>query len=141
MNCLDSLRGFIRETKRRIIVGLLLVVLLALSSAVFGEIRSRREMAECLNREKSLGLACKIYATDHEGHFPNTLEDLVPRYLTARNIFVCPFFPDVKMGYDYFGGTDMDNPANILIRSKMTFHGGHRAIVFVDCSGYISEEH
>jgi hypothetical protein len=126
--------------KTRYIIAFAAILFLWIGSALVKEILWRNKAAECLHRAKTLGLVCKLYARDHEGHFPKTLEDVVPRYLTARYVFVCPFYPDVKMGYEYFGGTDTDNAANVLIQSKMTFHGGHRTVVCVDCSGGIAIE-
>ena len=82
---------------------------------------------------KQIGLACKMYAEDNDGNFPKTLDQLVPAYLHDKRLFVCPLdSTGAPMGYEYFGGTENDDPNKILLQSKATTSDGRRMVVYVD---------
>ena len=84
-------------------------------------------------KAKQIGLACKMYAEDNDGNFPKNLDQLVPAYLQDRQLFVCPL-DDARapMGYEYFGGTENDDPNKVLLQSKATTPDGRRMVVYVD---------
>jgi hypothetical protein len=79
-----------------------------------------------------------MYAVNHKGDFPPTLDDLVPDYVPDRATFVCPLSgPSVAIGYDYFGGRNDDPPQKVLLVSKAADRRGRRIVVRVDGSGAI----
>ncbi len=80
---------------------------------------TRAAMAEA----KQVAIACKLYASDHEGRYPARLEELVPEYL-----------PDKKLigGYDCLGGTDTEAANTLLLRSKSLTKDGRRIVVRSD---------
>jgi hypothetical protein len=45
-------------------------------------------LQDCQANLVRIGTACKLYATDHGGHYPGQLPDLVPAYL--KSIPTCP---------------------------------------------------
>ncbi len=94
---------------------------------------------KCLSQAKQIALACKLFAGDHDGNFPNTLNELAPSYIDPyllEALLVCPLSPEREaVGYDYFGGRDTDPPEKPLFRAKHTTPGGRRVMVYTDCSG------
>ncbi len=77
---------------------------------------------------KQIAIACKLYASDHEGRYPARLEELVPEYL-----------PDKKLigGYDCLGGTDTEEPNTVLLRSRSLTKEGRRIVVHSDASVHL----
>jgi hypothetical protein len=105
---------------------------LAIVSGVF---QSRVNQAKSILHAKAIVTASKAYAQDHQGAFPATLNQLVPKYLPDRGTLVDPFSPDKPVGYDYFGGTIGDPPQKVLLMSKYKEDGsGKRIVAHVDGS-------
>jgi hypothetical protein len=72
-----------------------------------------------MSNAKQVVIACRVYAMDHNGKFPPTLDALVPDYLSTSKVFVSPLFPLVPMGYKYTAGLrDTSPPILILIEDK-----------------------
>lgn len=62
--------------------------------------------------------ACKAFAADHGGRFPETLEELVPFYLADRQLLTSPLMPEEEVGYFFYGGVETDAPSDPLLISK-----------------------
>ena len=74
-------------------------------------------IAERISGIHSLGLACKLYAADHGGKYPDRLSQLNPDYISDPKAFV--FFAasaERVLALEYFGGTDTQPPHTVLIR-------------------------
>jgi hypothetical protein len=84
---------------------------------------------ESVKKAKQMVVACKLYALDYNGRFPETLWDLVPDYLPTLADLKCPLSPEERYGYDYFGGGS-DRPREITLRSKALTPAGERLEVF-----------
>ena len=81
-----------------------------------------------------------MYALEHNGAFPGTIEELVPEILPDRSIFICPLSgPSEPMGYIYYGGKETDPGENVLIISKAADRRRKRVVVHVDGSGVIEQ--
>jgi hypothetical protein len=116
----------------------LLPILAGIALPVFGEVQLRGKQTKSLANAKTIATACKIYALDHNGDFPPTLDALGPEHLPDRAILICPLSgPSVPIGYDYFGGRTDDPPERILLISKAADRRGRRVVVHVDGSGAI----
>ncbi len=102
---------------------------------IFGGTQMRAKQTKALGQVRDMATACHLYASDHQGRFPKTLEELVPKYLPDRQVFVCPLSgPGVAQGYVYFGGMDTDPGEKILIMSKYQDPEGKRVLVSVNYS-------
>jgi hypothetical protein len=102
---------------------------------VSGVLQPRINQAKSIMHAKAIVTACKAYAQDHQGAFPATLNQLVPKYLPDRGTLVDPFTPDKPIGYDYYGGTINDPPQKVLLMSKYKEDGtGKRIVAHVDGS-------
>ena len=74
---------------------------------------------ECLDHAKQIANACKKYAKDHEGRYPDALTDLVPKYVHNRAVLMCPLVrDDDSVGYKYFAGKDTDPGSKVLLISN-----------------------
>jgi Domain of unknown function (DUF4190) len=122
------------------LTALLLVVstiafLAGMALPVFSEVKERGNLTKALSNAKQIGIACKIYAVDNDGKFPAKLEELIPDYLPDASILACQYPDPAKpVAYDYFGGTEKDDPKKILLASPAV-EGKGRVIVYVDGSG------
>ena len=113
----------------------MIAILAGIAVPVFGEVQLRGKQVKSLSNAKQIALGCKIYATEHNGAFPKTVEELVPEFLPNPSIFVCPLSPAEPMGYEYFGGKETDPPENVLLVSKAADRRGRRVVIHVDASG------
>lgn len=91
--------GLVTEYFGVLIWGTVLAIVLTLVGAATGdssvgkeikalteEITKELNVAEATVRAERLAGACKAYARDHEGRFPEDLEALLPKYLSDRSV-------------------------------------------------------
>jgi hypothetical protein len=124
--------------------GLLFILAIGLGIALpaFAVVQSRGQEMKCLVEAKQIGLACKIYAADHQGDYPPDLDQLVPKYLPDAKILECPLIKNqAPMGYDYFGGKDSDPGTKVLLSSKATTRTHKRIVVTSDGAAAIKREY
>lgn len=101
---------------------------------------ARRECQEHLRR---LGVELVLYAGEHEGKFPDSLEEL-RRVLLAREPggklpgdgrwFRCPGRPlSAEIGYEYVSGLGLDSPPQTIVcYDRKGNHRGGRNVLFVN---------
>jgi type II secretory pathway pseudopilin PulG len=118
-----------------------IAVLAGIALPVFSSVQDRAAATKCLSNAQQIALSCRLYASDHDGNYPQTLEQLVPDYLPDNHIFTCPITKDATtVGYEYFGGTDTDPPNKVLLTSKATTRDHKRVVVYVDSSGILKRD-
>lgn len=113
---------------------LLSLVTLCVYSAGWRSFRIWGAQQQSLHNATSIGLACRLYASDHGDEYPSKLEDLVPNYVSGLEFLAAPGSQGGTFGYDYFGGRDDDPPGKILLQAHTPFHG-KRAVCYSDTSG------
>lgn len=90
-------------------------------------------LGTCLNNARQIAIACRLFASDHSGSFPEHVRRLMPDYLSDAGIFACPFSAHREpIGYEYFGGKDSDPPKKLLLRANYASPDGRRVEAFVD---------
>jgi len=95
----------------------------------------------CLAQARQIATACKLYATDHDGHYPNDVNALFPDYLKDKSVLVCPFSDGTDpIGYECFGGHDMEALDIVLLRSRFTTRDGRRTIIYSDVTWELKED-
>ena len=115
-----------------------IAILAGMALPVFSQVQLRAKQTQSLSHAKQIAMGCKIYALDHNGAFPATLEELFPEFLQDRSVFICPLSgPSEPMGYLYFGGKETDPADKPLIVSKSADRRGKRIVVHIDMSGAI----
>ena len=86
-------------------VTLCLTLVLA-SGASIGAAPDSYQESECGAQLKTVGTALEVYSTEHQGHYPQALSQLVPRYLPA--IPLCPTAKRDTYSAGYQVGMDPD---------------------------------
>ncbi len=86
---------------------------------------------KAVNETRQVGLAAKLYADDHEGHLPASLNELVPHYLPDRT-----FFPHVHLATPRAVLAELQPKAIILFRvdTDDLRHGTRLIVVHPDIS-------
>lgn len=109
-----------------------IAILAGLALPAFGAVKEQALQAKALSNAKQLAVGCRIYAGEHDGKFPAKLEDLVPEIIPDAKILLCPY-PDQKnpVPFEYFGGSEKDNPNKVLIASPAVAGKG-RVFAYVD---------
>src|SRR6266480_2935167 len=54
-----------------LVVIAIIAILASLALPVFASVQDRAKQTKDLNNAKQIGLACRLFATDHDGIFPN----------------------------------------------------------------------
>lgn len=113
---------------------LALIAIAALTTVASADPEVREDRTKCLSQIKQIHVACQIFATDHNGHYPKMLTELVPDYMPDSKIFVCPLSAlKEAMGYDYFGGVTTDAPTKVIVQAKhSSANGAFRAVAYND---------
>ena len=97
--------------------------------------------AACANQVRNFVLLLKMYAGDHEGHYPSDFRDLLGAYLQTNDVstLTCPSVcwransnGGVGGSIDYglvSGLTEKDPPGSIIMFCPPTNHQGESAVV------------
>lgn len=93
------------------------------------DIRARAERVECANNIRELGKALYLYAKEHQGKFPGTLEVLYKeKYLGDVRFVDCPATKHVgtpeEPEYSYKGELSVNDPSREVL--LMDGEGSHR---------------
>ncbi len=96
-----------------------------------------------INHVKQLCIAAKLWAGDHKGSFPDTLEQIMTKeYIgTDPKVVHCPLLQDdTQIGYVYLGKglKDSVKGETILFMSKWTGAGGRRVIGRADIAALMA---
>ena len=116
-----------------------LPLLAGIALPVFGAIQAKSKQTQSLYNGHQIAIACRTYANDHNGAFPEALEELVPKYVATPKVFICPISgPSVPIGYEYYGGKVSDPESDILLVSKaVSRYGSRRVVVHVDSTAEV----
>lgn len=91
-----------------------------------------------LNRVKSLLLACRAYAADHEGElYPPSLESLYPDYIDLKDFHLAPDKSGAKVPVLYHPGYTSADQGAIVLEHPLDFNG-KRIVGYV--GGHVTAE-
>ena len=99
-----------------------------------GERRQQfQDKRKCLENLRQISLTLHMYAADHDEKFPESLNDLYPKYLAESDILRCPA---KKVTYAYVKGlTEFNSDMVIAYDVSVENHGDGRNVLFV--AGYV----
>lgn len=137
--------------RKSAVIGWLVILAVFLSYAVclyLPAARAKRSAwaAVCASNLKQIGLACHMYAMDHDGRFPDTLAELSDKYVELQ-CFFCPgdhgghtgkYVNDLDSAAASYilvpGLSPSDDPDTVLAYDKSVWnHGGTgKNVCFVD---------
>lgn len=90
------------------------------------------DRAKSLINARQIVMACKNYALNHDGKYPNALEELLKEGdITDDKILHDPMLQDdTLIGYEYFGAgmKDSDPPDKVLLMSKSADSSGKKVV-------------
>jgi hypothetical protein len=103
---------------------------------------TRSPETKALQDLKSVALACKLYAQDNKGRYPDTLSDLVPEHLPDDKwlFYVNPKTHERKPWCYKAGLMDISPAELFLVWSPEATPSGKRICVRCDASGCIISE-
>jgi prepilin-type processing-associated H-X9-DG protein len=130
------------------------VLLVLIFTLVVPAIKEEASKTACMANLKMIGMACQMYAADHDGAFPERLSQLYEAGLVSSlDVFVCPSTGakigspqeiDSKTSYEYRGAS-LDprtlrepTPQVILACDKDGNHRGGKNILYAD--GHVESE-
>lgn len=104
----------------------IIMILAAILFPVFAKARAKAHQTNCLRNQLNIGIALKVYAAEHYGHFPPSTNDLSPLvldYLPDAAALLCPAVaiertPEAPAPYTdfvYQGGFCDDDKPNTII--------------------------
>ncbi len=111
-------------------------VLASILIPVFSAATESAKANQSLMRAKKICTGCRMYASDHGGKYPNSLEELVPDYVQDKSDLSDPGQKDkAEIGYFYYGSAHFQSEAGnkVLLASKAVYRK-KRAIARFDGS-------
>ena len=104
------------------------------TSPMVTSLRSKAQAAASLSHARQIAMACKLYADDHGGKFPPSLQGLVPDYLPNVATFVSPFAPSEPIGYVYHpNANSLADPKTVLLEDQFSIRENY--LIEVDSGG------
>jgi hypothetical protein len=97
-------------------------------------------METCERQLTDIGQALKRYADDHDGAFPDKLDDLVPKYMKDKSEFVCPS-ADGAGEYTYHKPQPSDPGSTVVIECNRHNMGMVTMRLTLDKDGSVSGGH
>lgn len=99
-----------------------------------GHLVSAKEFAEanaCLAQLKSVGSALTIFASTHDGKFPDSLDELIESGQISSELIRCPHRKGGR--YVYVAGQDQNMPReNVLVYEATAVHRGDCNLLRLD---------
>jgi hypothetical protein len=90
---------------------------------------------------KQVAIALQVFATDHDGHFPEKLDELAPILATNKWFFINARDGDPPQRIIYYTGySTQDGETKIVLASPNSFGGVKRAVAYCDGSAMILRE-
>lgn len=103
--------------------------------------------ASCKSCLRNIGLGCHLYADEHDGAFPDSLEQLVPEFIDNPQVFSCPESPsswedfnsgnvtEASSSYRLVSGLRADMPGSFILvyeKTSKNHEGDGRNVCFLD---------
>ncbi|MGD0650119.1 MAG: DUF4190 domain-containing protein [Verrucomicrobiia bacterium] len=97
--------------------------------------RVKSQEMRCINNVKLIGLACRMYADDHDGKLPRTLDDLMPYTNNTTKHSVCPSAKNQNhYSYAFTGLTNVWGVSSdtVILHEIEANHRGKRTLLYDD---------
>ncbi len=115
----------------------LAIIMAGVAWSIASTASSKAERSISLSNGKHIAIACRAYADDHGGAYPQTLLELTPKYLPNPKMLECPLSGhSAPIGYEYYGAKGPNPPSKILLVSKALSRKS-RIVVRVDTSAQV----
>ena len=86
---------------------------------------------KCLNNLRQIGFALHMFAADYDEKFPESLNNLYPKYISESDMLRCP---TKNIAYAYVKGLTEGSSPDAIIAYDVSVenHGDGRNVLFVD---------
>jgi len=126
-----ALTGLITGYLSLIVVVLLMVI--SITVPIFASIEQKADQSASLRHAREIITACQVYAADHEGKFPESLEVLLhENIVTDASIFrESDLHDDTEMAFDYFGAGMNESTASdaVVLTGKYVYPGNNERVI------------
>jgi len=115
----------------------IIVVFMVLSAPFINKIRGRAQVIGCKENLQEIGLALKLYASEHQGRFPSDLAELIEGgYVEDEMVFDCPSSPDMgdaqESDYHYTSGYTIQSPSDTeIVFDKTANHKNGKHVLYI----------
>lgn len=114
-----------------------LFIILAIATPAFSNARNQAQEVRTMNDARQIGLACIQYASDHDGKYPDSLEELAANQAFDRTVLQRPG----TAGFDYFGKGKTEKgitqpSTTAILAGKNANRQGKRVVGYAD--GHVS---
>ena len=124
-----------------LVIGIFILPAMFLPAVARAREKARR--AVCMSNLKQVGLACHMFAQDHNEKFPKSPADLFPEYVTSPKILVCPSAKinvpekinqdNATICYEYVSGLTESYSSDCLVAyDRIENHLEGRNVLFLD---------
>lgn len=105
-------------------------VLAALAAPGLFNIQDRAHQAQSINNTRQVIISLKMYAADHGGKYPATLDELIKTAPEDEKLLDYPQFTDwsPEKGYEYAGGSDAEPGQKVILMSRSHSQSGKRIL-------------
>jgi hypothetical protein len=113
-------------------------ILAALAIPAVSAAQSKAVLLKEMNDARSLHVVLLTYANDHEGHYPQTLDELLAQdYLPDRKLLDLKDSPEPRWVYN--PGLTTESPTEIILfkSSRELRSGSRRGMIFVSVGGRV----
>jgi len=125
----------------------IIAAIFVLFALLIPTLKAESSKAACAVNLRQIGIACQLYAAEHNGRHPERLSELYPDSVPNLDVFVCPstgdkiLSPDeidAKTSYEYYGAALNASPAGappheaILACDKAGNHQRGKHILYAD---------
>lgn len=116
---------------------IIILIFFTLSLPFINNIRRRAQLIGCEENLQEIGLALKLYASEHEGAFPSSLSELTEGgYVEDEMVFDCPSSPhmgDAQEGdYHYTSGYTILSPSDTaIVFDKTENHKDGKHVLYI----------
>ncbi len=121
------------------IVGMGVMMMVAVSGSAMSKMAEKGQITKGISTARQLAIGIRLYAADHEGKYPATLEELVAAGTLEKKILddaegFKPVSWQGTQGFDYHGAgmRDSDPPEKVLLTSRAWDTKNRRVVVTND---------
>ena len=126
------------------IAGGLILVAVMLSLPTFRGTSEENPGAKNLARLKKIGAACRLYAMDNAGAYPESLARLDPDYLSALAQQNLRYFEPInrkRHDWLYFSGySAQSDPSTIILAAPRAAQNGYRLVLYANLANALLGE-
>ena len=97
--------------------------LVVVAFPTFNNVRESGYQARNKSYAQQIILGCRVYASDNQGNFPDSLDDLYPDYINSKDIFLHKDINSNSERFVYYPGAATGQQRRIVVASPTPIKG------------------